>query len=250
MKEIKQYLEDLELSSGDDSISFPQMRSDDLESFDTIEGETGVMNFKSLQSFAAGLTKERQDDVLNSLLLAQRAATKAFPNDDQIMDWYKKYFEVLDRLGWVFENKEFLKFNSSNNLFEIENALLEILGAALTGNQLAILLKTIESLKSLGSGDKRFVAFEQNTHSLQKGSFQLGVATEENNTLSISACAFILNTRKKILKILFFSSDKDSTDLKYFQSKATLNDSIFADARETIKQRLGDVSSFVADLEI
>lgn len=250
MNELKVYLENLELSIGDNSISFPRLVSESQDKLESTDVDAAVMNFKGLQSFAAGLSKQRQEDVLNSLLLAQRAATKSFPNDDQITDWYKRYFEILDKLGWVFENKEFLVFNSKNNLFEIENALLEILGAALTGNHLAILLKTIQSLKSLGESDKRFLAFEQNTHSLQKGSFQLGLANEENNTLSISACAFILNTQKKITKILFFSSDRDTTEFKYFQSKATLTDNIFAEAREIIKQKLGDVSSFVADLEI
>lgn len=250
MSELEVYIENLELSSGDNSNRFPRLISESQDYFESTDVDTAVMNFKSLQSFVAGLSKQRQEDVLNSLLLAQRAATKIYPNDDQITDWYKKYFEVLDKLGWVFENKDFVIFNSKNNLFEIENALLEILGTALTGNQLAILLKTIQSLKSLGDSDKRFLAFEQNTHSMQKGSFQLGVATEENNTLSISACAFILNSQKKITRILFFSSDKDATEFKYFQSKATLADNIFAEARETIKQKLGDVSSFVADLEI
>lgn len=249
MNEIKTYLENLELSEGDSSFSFPQKEwiGDYLESTDT---DSAFMNFKSLNSFVAGVSKQRQDDVLNSLLLAQRAASKAFPNDSDIVDWYKKYFEVLDRVGWVFENREFETFNSASNLFEIEKTILEILGAALTGNQLGALKAAINAFKSLGDDDKRFLAFEKNTHTLQKGSFQMGVATEENDTLSISASAFILNTSNRITKILFFNSDKDATELKFHHSKATLNDNVFAMARDTIKQKLGDVSLFVAELEI
>jgi hypothetical protein len=250
MKELKVFLKNLELSEKDNSIHFPQRSSKDNDDLEATEAEAAAMNFKSLQSFVAGVSKQRQDDVLNSMLLAQRGATASAPNDDQIIEWYKKYFEILERIGWVIEGKDFTDFETQHSIFEIDNALLDILSTVVTGNQLAVILKTIESFKALSKDDKRFLAFEKSTHSLQKGSFQLGVASQENDTLSISGSAFILNTSKNISKILFFNSDKDSTKFKFRQIKATLDDGIFANARDIIKQKLGDVSTFVADLEI
>ena len=249
MIELENYIENLELSEGDDSLRFNPItkKISNLESF---EEETAVMNFKSLNSFVAGVSPQGQEDLLNSLLLAQRAATKEFPDDASIIKWYGKYYDVLSNIGWVIENKEFAIFKAASNLFEIEKAILEILGAVVTGNQLAVLMSTIKAFKSLGENDKKFVAFEKNTHSLQKGSFQLGVATEENKALSFTSSSFILNSDKNITKILFFTSGKDSSEFKYCVSKATLNDSVYTKAREIIKQKLGDVSSFVADLEI
>ena len=250
MSDLKKYISDLELSEGDNSLHFQPIIEEGIDMLEATEGDEGIMNFKSLNSFVAGVSKLRQGDILDSLLLAQRAATKAFPSPDNIMDWYKTYFEVLDKLGWVFENKDFTVFTSKSNLFEIENAILEILSTALTGIQLDILLKTISAFKALGDGDKRFKAFENNTHSLKKACFQLGVAAEENNTLSIFAFVFMLDTRKKITKIMFFNSEREATDFKYCQTKATLNDDAYNKVREMIKEKLGDVSSFVADLEL
>ena len=250
MSHINEFVRSLELSEGDHSLNFKPVIDEGYDDLEMFEGDSAIINFKSLNSFVAGVSKQRQEDVLNSLLLAQRVATKAFPEDEQIKDWYKRYFEVLDKIGWVFENREFAAFNAKSNLFEIENAILEILGSAISGNQLAVLKATMNALKSLGKEDKRFLAFEKNSHSLQKGSFQIGVATEENNTLSISASAFILNTKENITKILFFNSNSDSTAFWFCHSKATLNDSVFSDAREVIKQRLGDTGSFVAALEL
>jgi hypothetical protein len=250
MDKLKVFLEKLELSEGDNSISFPKRVSKVNEGLESTGGEVATMDYKSLQSFAAGVSKQRQEDVLNSLLLAQRGATASAPNDDQIMEWYKKYFEILTRIGWVIEGKNFTDFKTQHNIFEIDNALLEILGAIVTGDQLAILLKTIQSFKSLGKDDKRFLAFEKNTHTLQQGSFQLGLASEKNNTISISGSAFILKTNDKITKILFFNSDRDAAEFKFRHIKATLNDGIFMNARDIINQKLGDVSSFIAELEI
>lgn len=252
MTNVKSFIENLELADAGHDYHFEKISIGKRSMYEAADtpSETAAVNYKSIQSFAAGISKERQEDVLNSLLLAQRAATKAFPDDDQVADWHKKYFEVLSNLGWVLEGKEFQVFQSKSGLFEIDNALLEILTAALTGNQLAIALKAIQSLKTLGDGDKRFKFFEQNTHSMQKGNFQLGVATEENGTVSLSSMSFILNSKQNITKILFFSTNKGDTEFKYCLTKATLNDAQYNQARDLVKSKLGDVTSFVAALEI
>lgn len=250
MKDPKTFIRNLDLYEGNKFLRFNPLRKDRHAELEGMPGNEAILSFKSLSSFVSGVTPQHQEDVLNSTLLAQRAATKAFPDDLDIMDWYKKYFEVLTAVGWVVENREFATFKSDSKHFEIENAILEVLGTALTGNQLAVLTATIKAFKSLGEGDKRFLAFEQNTHSMQKGSFQLGIATEDNGTLSISTNAFIIKTSKTITKILFFKSDRDSTELLYNISKATLNESIYSDLRSLIKEKLGNIQEFVADLEV
>jgi hypothetical protein len=247
MKDLKNYIKDLKLSR-------KGIRKGAFESISALEAtgveEPSFLNFKSLNSFVTDVSESRRSDVLNSLLLAQRAATKAFPNEDQIVDWYKKYYEVLSTIGWVIENQDFTVFDTSNALFEVDKAIFEIITTALTGNQLAILMKTIETFKNLGEDDNRFVAFERNTHTLQKGSFQLGVATEVNGTVSISSFAFIINSSKRITKILFFKSSKDETEFRFSLNKATLNEDVFAQARPFIKQKLGNVGDFIISLDI
>jgi hypothetical protein len=250
MKDFESFIRNLELSEGDNSCNFKPVFGKEWDLLEGLEGEAGIMNFKSLNSFTSGVSTQHREDILNSLLLAQRVATRAFPNDEQVMDWYEKYFNVLENIGWVIENKEFATFSSRSDLLEIESAILDILGAALTGNQLAVLSATIKAFKSLGENDKRFHAFEKNTHSLLKGSFQLGVATEENGALSLSAGSFILKTYKNITKIFFFKTDRDSAELIYSNTKATLHEGVYSQAREMIRERLGDSTAFVADLEI
>ncbi|WP_425236069.1 hypothetical protein [Ulvibacterium sp.] len=251
MSDPKKYVETLELDEGGTAISFLESGiSSRLENGESTP-EEAFTNFKSVNSFASGISKARQDDVLNSVLLAQKAAQKAFPEDNQIIDWHKKYFEVLSNIGWLLEGKDFVEYTSGSNIFEIDKAVLDILGAALTGSQLAIILKAIDSLKSLAKNDSRFIAFEKNTHSLSKGSFQMGLATEVEDTISINSSAFMLDTSNKINQILFFKSSKDKTSFKYKQYKATLIDEQYDRVRIPIKQKLGAVvDDYIADLEI
>jgi len=241
------YISGLELAR----VTHP-LESNGLESLASSNeaADAGYLVYKGLQSFAAGLSVQGREDVLNSLLLAQRAATKAFPNEDNIFEWYKKYFEVLENVGWVWEGNDFSIFESGKTKFEVDKAILEILGAAVTGTQLAILIKTLEAVKNMADGDNRITFFERNTHTLHKGSFQLGVANEERGVVSLTANAFVLTTRTTITKILFFTSVKKDADLKYCLAKATLNAGVYDGYREQIKAKLSDKADYIADLEI
>lgn len=248
MENYNDYLSQLELADAPllmDSEFFESLNSEKSD-----HSEAGFVAYKGLQSFAAGVSVQNREDVLNSLLLAQRAASKSFPNEKDIFKWYGKYFEVLENVGWVLEGKDFSKFASSHNKFDVHKALLEILGAAVTAGQLAIVMKTLSALKDMADHDGRITFFERNTHTSHKGSFQLGVADEVNGTVSLSANAFILSTETTITKILFFTSARNEAELNYCLAKATLNSNVYATYREQIIAKLTDNSQYIADLDI
>lgn len=250
MKEIESYLNDLEISGPDNLLDFELplfYKYDGIESFNT---DSTILNYKCLNSFVAGVSVQSQQDVLNSFLLAQRGATKAFPKDHEIINWYRKYFEILGRLGWVFENKDFVDLNFKSSLFELDKVILEILGSLLPAKQISIIGKTLKSIKSLGDNDKRILAFEKSTHTSNRGSFQLGIVTEENEALHVSANAYVLSSNTRINRILFFNSKKDEFNFQYLTTNATLNKFIYVKVRELVRERLGDVTSYIADLEI
>src|SRR4051794_5773487 len=56
------------------------------------------VNAGSLISFTDRLSRQNQQDVRNSTLLAQLAADKACPRYAKPMDWYKFYIDVLARV--------------------------------------------------------------------------------------------------------------------------------------------------------
>ncbi|RYE52861.1 MAG: hypothetical protein EOP48_15555 [Sphingobacteriales bacterium] len=111
-------------------------------------------------------------------------------------------------------------------------------------------MKTLEAVKDLADGDGRIVFFEKNTHSLHKGSFQLGVATESNGIVSLSANAFVLSTLTRITKILFFTSTRGEAELRYCLTKASLNVDVFKEYRQQIKDKLGNNHQYIADLDL
>lgn len=245
-----QYIKQLELLDMREVLPL----SKDLTSTSTEmkEGiEQSFINAKSLVSFVSEVSNQHRDDLLNSVLLAQLAANKRYPDSDQSLEWYTAFVEVLNNTGWVIEQAEFSRFESSKNVFEIENVLIDILITAFGGTFINVITKTLSAIKSLSDEDHKVKVFERNTHSLSKGAFQIGIAYEENGAVALQIGTFLLTSSGEIKRILFFKTSKDKTTLDYCSRKGTLNDAIYSQIRQSVIDKLGDkTTNYIAEIEI
>jgi hypothetical protein len=142
--DIGQYVSGLSLAEPE--AGFP--RSKDAVTEQVAEGvEQSFLNAKSLVSFVSEVNGQRRKDVLNSVLIAQLAANKAHPDEAQILDWYKTFIDVLNKLGWVIEAAEFSEWESKGSVFEVENAIIDILTAAFGGIFVLVIKKNIIGYK-------------------------------------------------------------------------------------------------------
>jgi len=246
--DIDQYISGLSLQ--EPVAGFPKSRNPVTEQ--VAEGiEQSFLNARSLVSFVSEVNGQRRKDVLNSVLIAQLAANKAHPNDDQVLEWYKTFIEILNKLGWVIEQAEFSEWKAKGSLFEVENAIIDVLTAAFGGTFVSVIKKTLSAIKDLADSNGKITAFEKNTHSVQKGAFQIGIAKEENETVAMQIGTFLLTSDNQIKKILFFKSTKESTKLNYCSRKGTLNEEMYAKGRDAVVAKLGDrVTEFVTEIDI
>lgn len=245
MQDINEFIQNLDLVEG--------TTSGNLEMYSELESNAptpSFLNFKGLNTFSKNIPKQQQEDVLNSLLLAQRAASKAFPEANQIYDWYTMYFDILKRLGWLLSQKDFTTYDEKTNSFELDKALLSMLQDFLTGQQIKILMRSLELIKSLGDDDKRLQAFASNTQSHDRGNFQLGLAENTNGNIAIMGSGFILESEKKMSKILFVKFSKELIQMKFCFYKAELVSSQYENHRELVKQKLGNTEDFIASLDV
>lgn len=254
MPDPKKYVENLELSFDSDTMpgySHRAMMRSATESAEGTDPAAYIVN-KSLVSFVANVSSQNRMDVLNSTLLAQLAANKKFPNEKDLVEWFRVYTDVLTQVGWVITGKDFVDVTTSKDLFEVENVVLDILTGALGGNAIAIVTKTLEAFRKLSNADSRFVAFEKNTHTSEKGSFLIASADEAaNGVVSLSMAGFVVSSSEKITRILFIKSAKGKTALQVSSRSGTLNSDTYALVRKDILDKLGTkASEFIADLEI
>lgn len=213
------------------------------------------INDRMLQSFATGLTAQQKSDVLNSTLLAQLAANKAYPTDTtgkyDVSGWYSKFSEVLLNVGWVSQNTFFKHYQMSGKSFTVDKALLEILTGLLEQNSLLLAKAAISALGNLPSTDNKFTLFNFNTCSDQMGNLSLGVCTENNGTVDYSFAAMYLETSKKIKQILFVDFSTSEFKLYTGTNTITLNSDVYGIVREEVVKKLNNMAAaYISALEI
>lgn len=241
------FVNDLEVTGL--KAAFPASRSDEVATANT--GEQSFINAKSLVSFVSEVSSQNRQDVLNSVLLAQLAANTKFPEEENSLEWYKEFIRVLNNIGWTIEEAQFSRFNSSHSVFEVQNAIIDIITTAFGGVFLPIIKKTLEAIKNLGDSTGKIIAFEKNTHSLSKGAFQIGLANETDSVVVLQLGTFMLTSTSQIKQILFFKSSKDETTLDYNSRKATLNSTIYSKVREAVAEKLGfKAEDFITGIQI
>lgn len=213
---------------------------------------SGFVNDGSLVSFVAGVSQQNQADVLNSTLLAQLAANKKFDREKATVDWYQFYRSVLENVGWVVQEFTFDQYNVGGSSATVDKIVLDVLGAIAVGDELALVTSTLNAVKSLaGSGDNRFVLFDQASHSDSNGNFQISLCTESGGHVAMKIGCFYFSSTEQVTNFLWFGfSSSNSTIYKGGQA-VVLDPDVYTQVRPTIITKLGDkAKSFIADLDI
>ena len=134
-----------------DALELPDIHTRRSSDTQELADSAACINNRMLQSFAADLTEQQRSDVLNSTLLAQLAADKAYPKDAagryDVKGWYSKFSEVLLNLGWVSQNTAFWQYKIHGESFTADKAILEIINGLLQNNALLLAQATINALK-------------------------------------------------------------------------------------------------------
>ncbi|HEU4562492.1 MAG TPA: hypothetical protein VFS20_31975 [Longimicrobium sp.] len=213
--------------------------------------EAAYVDAGSLVSFAVGVSAEHQSDILNSTLLAQLAANKKYNRETQTVEWYAFYHEVLENIGWVIQDFSFTRFSASGGSASVDAVVMTLLAALATGSQLALAQTTIKALQSLPANDSRVVLFETNSHTMDKGNFQIGLANDDGGIPVMTFGAFYFSSSQQVTRL--FSWEFKDSDTSFYQATETvsLNEDVYGQVRQQIIQKLGaNATLFVANLDI
>jgi hypothetical protein len=216
------------------------------------EKTRAAVNAGAIVSFVAGVDEEEKNDVLFSTQLAQRAASAKHDRFAATKAWYSVYVEVLEQLGWVVEGLAFTERGSSKGEFSMDKSALDIIATIAAGGQLAILVKTIDTLKKLGDGDRALQIFDLQAAGELSGNFQMGaVQKADNDALSLALGAFHFTTSDRRGRFLFWKWGAEQIRFWTAVSKLTLNRIIYAAHREAVIAKLiATAPDYVAELDI
>jgi hypothetical protein len=211
-----------------------------------------AVNAGALVSFVAGLTEAEANDVLFSTQLAQRAASAKHDRFAATEAWCTTYTEILARLGWVGEVFAFTKRGKTAGSYTLDKTALDVIMTIATGNQLAILVKTLITLKGLADKHGAVRVFELQALSELSGNFQIGsVRRAENGVLSLALGAFYFRTTDTRRRALFVAWGAEEIEFWTGAQKLTLNGALYAQHRAVVAARLAsDARHNIAAIEI
>ena len=118
-------------------LAEPTTHFGDMAGDETDKKKQGFVDKGSLVSFTEKVTGQQKRDVLNSALFAQLAAEYKFNRETQTEDWYKCYGEVLEKVGWVMQGCSFQKYERYGGTFTMAAAVIDILEAIASGDEIA-----------------------------------------------------------------------------------------------------------------
>lgn len=254
------FIESLEIPSREEIEALPGGGDIPPDPAGTVDGvptadpdkPSGFVNQGSLVSFVTGLNPQNQADVLNSTLLAQLAATKKHDRQKKTADWYAFYHMVLENLGWVVQGFQFQEYHASGSKATVEAAVADVLAAAASGAQLAVIEQTIAAAKALAKNkDGRLVIFESNSQDGPVGNVQIGACAESGDLVAFSIGAFSFEASHTDSSFLFL--DFSSADVKILQAAQvmTLNREIYSGNRAAVVDKLaGNAKKLIASLDI
>ncbi|XP_028411409.1 uncharacterized protein LOC114533970 [Dendronephthya gigantea] len=207
----------------------------------------------SLVSFTEKLSGQNKEDVLNSTLLAQLAASKKHDRQTDSANWYKFYTDVLMKIGWVTQQFQFSKYHSHTGSFEMSTVVLDILLSLVGDGEPAlvdVVKATLESFKN--SGGDTIKLFDHNCVSGQQGNFQIIPCTvDKSGQVVVKFVGAYFKATKVDSRFLFFTYSNSQVDLEKAADSLTLNEKIYSKVRQAIIDKLGDkTQTFVHGLDI
>ena len=203
-------------------------------------------------SFVKGVSSERRQDIVNSSLLAQLVANKKVPDKKNIIEWYNAYFDVLENIGWVIQDRSFSSYTEEADGLEAHEAIIKVasvfLGAAPAA--LAVVISTLEALKSMDSSKPWMTIFDRESKQAKTGHFQIALAEQgDNDQFLVSLMAFSLKAESTLTQILFFKIRNDEVELEKCSGKVTINDKVLSSIRDLVSQKIAaHTSDYIAKL--
>ncbi len=204
----------------------------------------------SIVSFVAGLGQQAREDVLNSTLLMQLAASKRFDKGSQREEWFTFYTEGLGKLGWTLSRHEMERYTPHQQAFTMDDVVLDIMEHVVGGASFtSITRQTFDSLRKQPRLLDLFLS-RSNKHNV--GTFQIMPCTQNADgdvTMLLSCVQLIRNASND--HILFFTFQKNDVIIYRAAQTSVLNTQVYSQVREAVIAKLGhNANQFVTNLSL
>jgi len=163
---------------------------------------SGAVVAGSVVTFVPGVSALHQQDVLQSLLLAQVAANAKAERHKDPVAWFKAYIGVMEQTAWVVEaSSSARRYLPETSTFSVASVVNQTFRSRVTPEELTYSTAVVNALRSDLSGFSQLV-FECPSHSGGIGNFQAALAAEEDGVLSVRIVQVSFNVPQHVTRLM------------------------------------------------
>lgn len=205
----------------------------------------------TINAFMPGVSQQIIDDVNLCKLVMQNAATKLYPNDAQLFEWYKYYINGLDKMGWVLQNKNIEEVTIKRIGLTMDQVALEMAAGLIGANAAGILANVAkQAIDHVQKNPRAIEIFNRNSKVGQQAKFDIApVWVDNNNQANMVLNCISLDARESTRGILFWKSTTQSTTIKAGAVRSYLDNRVFAGLRDQLYDKYTEAGKkFIDDL--
>ncbi|CAN7708909.1 MULTISPECIES: hypothetical protein [Pseudomonas] len=231
-------------------------------SFANLENEQGAVKHDeskptasvmpdTINTFFPGISTEIIDDVNLCKLVMQNAASKKYPKEEQLSDWYKYYVDGLSKLGWVIQNKQLKDVTIKRIGLTMDQIAVEIV-AGLLGPQAASTLAYVaqKALVEVKKGQRTIEIFNSNKDTGKTNKFEIApVFLDASGQPNMVLNYVSMNAQESTRGILFWKSTSQSTSIKSGATRAYLDRKVFSRLSDSLYDKFTEAGKkYIIDL--
>lgn len=206
----------------------------------------------SLVSIVAGICDDHKQDVLDSTLFAQFAASGQYDRDTQMSQWYTAYVTTLNVLGWNTKGFPLQQYVQLPPSFQLYSQVLALTAKVWSANAQSALTSVIKTLRGYHGSDRRIQVLGQSSVTASGGNFQLGTVVEsQDDRVTMQTMAIFFDSQGISGDFLFQSYTAASTTLFAGAQTMVLDDGVYGKMRSMVKSRLNDrIEEFILSIPV
>ena len=198
---------------------------------------TGAAVAGSLIALDGSLTEQHVQDVLQSMLLAQLAANVKADRHKDPLNWYKSYQSTFEQIGWVVSaSTNFTRYLPQTSRYTVATVITDLFRRKTLPEELSLVTRTLAGFRRDEAAPAQ-VVWECPSHAGGIGNFQFGLATEEEDTVTLRLGRFTFEAPAQVTRLALEEFGSDTKFLNSFVAM-TLNEEVFAQLRGSIAQKL------------
>jgi hypothetical protein len=205
----------------------------------------------TIDAFLPGVSQEIIDDVNLCKLVMQNAATKKFPEDAQLFEWYRYYVDGLSNLGWVTQNRNLQEVTIKKVALTMDQVALEV-AAGLIGADAAQILagvakKAVEAVQNNPGAIKIFDSYKKLGAQTKFDIAPIWVDNSGQANMLLNCIS--MDARESTRGILFWKSTRQSTTIKSGAVRTYLDTKVFSGLRDSLYKKYSESGKkFIDDL--